>query len=320
MRELSLYLGRKSHTIQIGTGLLSQIPQENSVVITNPTVRTLHSSTLTCPILEIEDSENAKQLSTIETLCKQLIELGADRSTTIIALGGGVVGDVVGMTASVFMRGVPVIQVPTTLLAQVDSSIGGKTGVNLPQGKNLIGTFHQPSLVLSDINTLKTLPEKELRHGLAEVVKTAIIGDAELFELLENNLDKIMNKDEQILEEIVFRCAKVKAGIVERDEKESHERMKLNLGHTFGHTIETLSNYTIPHGDAVSIGLVKAAELANVEAERIKNLLEKIGLPTETTFTDSQIEQAMCSDKKRKNNKLRLVLPEKIGGVKIIEK
>jgi len=320
MKELQVNLGSRSCAIRIGTGLLSQIPQENSIVITNPTVNKLHSSTLNCPILEIEDSENAKQLGTIEKLCKQLIELNADRSTTLIALGGGVVGDITGMTAAVFMRGISVIQVPTTLLAQVDSSIGGKTGVNLPQGKNLIGTFHQPTLVLSDISTLKTLPEEELRHGLAEVVKTAIIGDSELFELLENNLDKIMGKNLAILEEIVFRCAKVKVGIVERDEKESSERMKLNLGHTFGHAIETLSNYTIPHGNAVSIGLVKAAELANVEVDRIKNLLKKIGLPTETTFTDAQIKQAMRADKKRKNNKLRLVLPEKIGSVKIIEK
>jgi len=312
MKEIRVGLGARSYMIKIGKGLLSEIPQENSIVITNPTVKKLHGSGLTCPVLEIEDSEKAKELKTAEKLCEQLIELGADRSTTIVALGGGVVGDVAGFTASVFMRGIPVVQVPTTLLAQVDSSIGGKTGVNLRQGKNLVGTFHQPKLVLSDINTLETLPEKEVQRGLAEAVKTAIIGDEELFALLEEKPGD--------LEEIVFRCARVKAGIVERDEKEAGERMKLNLGHTFGHAIEALSDYTIPHGEAVSIGLVKAAEMAGVEVDRIKNLLRGIGLPTETSFSDAEIEKAMRTDKKRKGGKIRIVLPERIGSVKVVEK
>jgi len=318
MKRIKVNLGRRSHEILIGENILGHIEQKNSVLITNERVHKLHAHHFNCPVLKIEDSERAKRMETVEKLCSELIKIGAGRETTLIALGGGVVGDVAGFTASVFMRGIPVVQVPTTLLAQVDSSIGGKTGVNLPQGKNLVGTFHQPSLVVSDISTLKTLPEKEIEHGLAEVVKTAIIGDAELFSLLENNLDSIKQRSLELLEEVVFRCAKVKAGIVERDEKESGERMKLNLGHTFGHAIETLSNFTIPHGDAVSIGLVRAAELSNVEVERIKNLLESIGLPTETSFSDAQIEHAMRADKKRKNGKLRLVLPEKIGSVKVV--
>lgn len=320
MKEVQVYLGRRSYTIKIGAGLLREIPQENCVVITNPTVRMLHGKSLKCPVLEIEDSENAKQLSTIEKLCEQLIELGADRSTTLVALGGGVVGDIAGMTASVFMRGIPVIQVPTTLLAQADSSVGGKTGVNLPQGKNLIGAFHQPKMVLSDVRALKTLPERELRNGLAEVVKTAIAGDAGLFSLLEKNLELIKQRDEALLEEIIVRCARIKAKIVERDEQEQgEERMKLNLGHTFGHAIESLSNYTIPHGEAVAIGLVKAAELAGVEADRIRNLLKAIGLPTETKFSESAIRGAMLADKKKHCGKIRVVVPVKIGEVKITE-
>ncbi|MFH1424330.1 MAG: 3-dehydroquinate synthase [archaeon] len=318
MRKITVDLGKRKHTVLVGTGLLGRVEQENAVCITNPTVRKLHGSFLKCPILEIGDSEMAKSLETVKKLCEELVELGANRGTALIALGGGVVGDTTGMAAASFMRGVPLIQVPTTLLAQVDSSIGGKVGVNLLQGKNLVGAFKQPKLVVSDVSLLKTLPEKEMQNGLAEVVKTAIVGDAGLFELIELELDQIMEKDETLQEEIVARCVKVKARIVEQDELEQRgERMKLNLGHTFGHAIEKLSNCTIPHGEAVAMGLVKAAELSGVEVERIRNLLERIGLPTETEFTDEELREAMKVDKKKQGEKIRVVVPKSIGEVEV---
>ena len=320
MEEFVIDIGTRKCPVRVGTGLLGEVEQENSVAVTNPTVREFHGSFLKCPVLEIEDSEKAKSIGTVERLCEELVELGADRGTRVIALGGGVVGDTAGFAAATFMRGVPLVQVPTTLLAQVDSSVGGKVGVNLPQGKNLVGAFKQPEQVVSDVSLLGTLPEREMRNGLAEIVKTAIIGDAELFSILEERLEDAMQREENLLEEIVTRCVKVKARIVERDEKEiTGERMLLNLGHTFGHAIEKLSGFEVPHGEAVAVGLVKAAELSGVEVGRIRDLLERIGLPTETEFSDAEIRGAMKTDKKKQGSTLRVVVPVEIGKAEVRE-
>jgi 3-dehydroquinate synthase len=257
-----------------------------------------------------------------------MLEMKCDRKSVLIALGGGVVGDLTGFTAATFQRGIPFIQIPTTLLSQVDSSVGGKTAVNHPRGKNMIGAFYQPKLVVIDLNTLSTLPKNQLRAGLSEVVKYGVIADEKLFVFLENNIQKILSLDSKCLEYIVKTSCAIKARIVEKDERESKYRMILNFGHTFGHAIETLTNYTeYLHGEAISIGMVQAA-LLSVESglcnkdlpKRITNLLKELGLPIQAHDLKSKdIIESMRHDKKNSHNKLRFVLPKSIGSVEIID-
>lgn len=270
--------------------------------------------------------EDHKNLTTVGTLTEKMVELGLDRHSTVIALGGGIPGDVAGFAASIYMRGIRYIQVPTTLLAQVDSSVGGKTGVNLPQGKNLVGTFHQPSLVFIDVSFIKTLPEREYLTGLAEVIKYGIIWDSGFFGFLEQNQSAIGSRDQECLQQIVHRCCAIKADIVAQDETEGGIRALLNLGHTFGHALEALTGYRrYNHGEAVAIGIVLAARLAaesgvlsSSDHDRIQNLIVSLGLPTTyERLVSSDIINQMRKDKKSVGGQLQLVLPTGIGSSQV---
>jgi 3-dehydroquinate synthase len=272
--------------------------------------------------LRFHAAEANKRLTTIERLASQLLELGADRGSTLIAVGGGVTGDVVGFLASVYLRGIPHIQVPTTLLAQVDSSIGGKNGVDLEEGKNLIGAFHQPQLIWMDLQFLETLPPEEFRQGMAEVIKTAMIGDEALWDYLEANREPLKHRRSEALYRIVSDCCKLKAKVVQLDERESGHRRVLNLGHTVGHALEKLSGYEIRHGDAVAIGLVAAAKLSvslgRFDARdlmRLERLCQAWELPVRvpSQFPPEAVLAAMQTDKKYIRGRLHFVLPVRIG-------
>ncbi|SVD27804.1 uncharacterized protein METZ01_LOCUS380658, partial [marine metagenome] len=243
-------------------------------------------------------------------------------------LGGGVIGDLTGFIAATYQRGIPFVQVPTTLLAQVDSSVGGKTAVNHPRGKNMIGAFYQPKLVVIDLDSLQTLPKKEFRAGLAEVIKYGVIADAKLFNFIEDNTKEILSLNSDCLEHIIETSCAIKAGVVEKDEHENRHRMILNFGHTFAHSIETLTNYTeYLHGEALAIGMVQAAWLS-VETGlctedvpmRITSLLKKIGLPTQPpNLKPKDIIKSMYYDKKTSHNKLRFILAKDIGSIEIVD-
>lgn len=281
--------------------------------------------------------ERDKSLPVLERLWKQMARIPLERSSTIAALGGGVVGDLCGFAASTYMRGINVVQIPTTLLAQTDASIGGKTAIDLPQAKNIVGTFHQPKAVLSDIGTLQTMSERQWRNSFAEVIKYGMIGDPVLFRLLETKTaallrsvsQKKFGREEWLqLETIVTHCAQVKADIVSRDERETKGlRMILNYGHTFAHAFEAASGYHLPHGEAVVVGMVLAARLARKEgmcseetARRQANLIREVGLPlrfSEKDYSVKRLLNFMKRDKKIRNGKLRLVLPREIGRVEV---
>ncbi|MFA5857490.1 MAG: 3-dehydroquinate synthase [Elusimicrobiota bacterium] len=274
----------------------------------------------------IPAGEKYKNLDTIKKIYAFFAAHFVERRTAVIAVGGGVVGDTAGFAAATYLRGVPVIHVPTTLLAQVDSSVGGKTGVDLAVGKNLVGAFYQPAAVVADTEVLKTLPLRELRGGLAEVVKYGVLADAGLFRILELTIGKVMGYNSGVLEQIVYRCVKIKAGIVEKDEYERYGlRAKLNLGHTFGHAVETLTGYKkYTHGEAVAIGTVVAAKTAESMgytvkglAVRIERLLHAYGLPTSwpKELGVEAVISAMARDKKVSDGKIKAVLPTKIGNV-----
>ena len=274
------------------------------------------------------DGETAKTLSTFEQVCRDLSKAGIDRRGTIVAVGGGVVGDVAGFAAATFLRGVRLIQIPTTLVAQVDSAIGGKTGVNLPEGKNLVGAFYQPALVLVDPELLSTLPPREFRAGSYEVIKYAVLGDRHLFEFLENRLPELVRQDRHALDWVLPRCIGLKAQIVSQDERESGPREALNLGHTFGHALESLTRYRrFLHGEAVGWGLIAAARLARAidwlesrEASRIESLVRAAGpLPALPKMHSARWIAAMRGDKKARVGRLRFILPRKIGEVRAAE-
>ncbi len=269
-------------------------------------------------IFSFEAGEKSKTLKTIEELSEAMVEKGFNRKDSIIALGGGVVGDIAGFLASIYLRGIPFVQIPTTLLAMVDSAIGGKTGVDLKAGKNLIGTITQPKAVFIDINFLKTLPENQIRSGLGEIIKYGVIKDEKFFTYLEKNLSKIFAHDEKVLNYIIKKSIDIKVEVVENDEKESKNRMILNYGHTYGHALEKLSNYTLLHGYAISIGMVIANQMAvekkllkQKDADRIKALFEKTGLPTYSMHKPT-IKDLM-TDKKSDGKSINFILPTKIG-------
>jgi 3-dehydroquinate synthase len=270
--------------------------------------------------------ETAKSLKTVQSCCDRLAAHRLERQSFIVALGGGVVGDLAGFVAATYLRGVAFVQAPTTLLAQVDSSVGGKVGVNLDAGKNLVGAFYQPRFVLCDLDTLKTLPPREFRAGLAEVIKYGIIYDAPLFARLERDLSKLAKLDPKILADIVARCCEIKAEVVSQDETETGLRAILNFGHTIGHALEAISSYEkYLHGEAISIGQVAAAELSaalldlpEVEAERIADLFRRAGLPTSVELNKRQVRQlskAMKLDKKVSGGEIKFVLAKRIGEV-----
>ena len=340
MKKLTVDLGSRSYEIHIACGLLAQSGPKlkeiglgpKLVIITNPVVRGLYGDALrqgltkngfSVAVLEVADGEEQKTLETAGWLYTELDNIYAERQTPILALGGGVIGDLAGFVAATYMRGVPLVHIPTTLLAQVDSSIGGKVAVNHGRLKNNIGVFYQPRLVISDIGTLKTLPAKEFANGLAEVIKSAVIGDREFFGFLEANLDRIKAREEKVLEKIVFRSARIKAEVVAKDETDLNLRNILNLGHTVGHAIETVSDFRIEHGAAVAMGMLAAADISNRlgileqgELDRLRKLIYGTGLPTEISSRRAkEIIQAMRHDKKIKGGQLRFVLPRAIGDV-----
>lgn len=344
MNKVKLRLGRDSYDIHVGRGLLMQTGTElkkigfndKLVIITDPTVRNLYGNTLKesltssgfkVLVLEVPKGEEQKSLETAGRLYQELTDFYAERTTPILALGGGVIGDLTGFVAATYMRGVPLIQIPTTLLAQGDSSIGGKVAVNHGLLKNKIGTFYHPRLTISDTSTLKTLSSRELSDGLSEIIKHGVIMDGEFFSYLEENIDQIKAIDERTLETIVSRSAKIKAGVVEKDELDLGLRNILNYGHTVGHAIESVSELKIWHGEAVAIGMLAEARISNQlgmldknELTRLKNVIAAAGLPTELPNLHlEELMQAMKHDKKIELGKLRFVLPDSIGKVFITD-
>lgn len=335
-RELGVNTPDGAYAIRLGRDLLERIGDslkafalaKTCAVVTNPTVRALYGQRVVRGleregfepvVLEVPDGEQYKNLDTVRGLYDQFIAARLERRSPVFALGGGVIGDTVGFAAATYMRGVPFVQIPTTLLAMVDSSIGGKVAVDHPAGKNLIGAFKFPLCVIADMNTLDTLPVEEYRAGMAEVIKHGVLGDANLFDALQaRKLD----------DELLAQALQVKVEIVERDPFEENVRAHLNLGHTFGQAIETLANFQMRHGDAVAMGLACAARLAaNLNwchaqtRDEIIALLEKFELPTRvpSAFSPAQIVAAMGRDKKVKNKRVRFVLPTEIGHVDIAE-
>lgn len=272
--------------------------------------------------IEVPAGEGSKQGRQLARLWAALAQAQAGRDAVVVAVGGGVVGDLAGFAAATWNRGVDLVQVPTTLLSMVDASIGGKTGINLAQGKNLVGAFHQPRLVVADLETLKTLPDREFRAGLAEVVKYALIGDAGLFSLLERNAGDILVRRPALLEKIVEKCASHKARVVALDERESGPRMLLNFGHTFGHAIETATGYRrYLHGEAVAIGLCAAARLSGKGLEgRVRGLIRQLGLPDRAPgLKPEALQRLAAGDKKARGGRVRYVVLDRIGAARVAE-
>jgi len=273
----------------------------------------------------IDDGETAKNLSTVERACRDLVRAGADRRSLIVAVGGGVVGDVAGFVAASYARGIGLIHVPTTVVAQVDSAIGGKTGVNLPEGKNLVGAFYPPQGVVADPEMLSTLPPREFRSGIYEIIKYGVIGDAKLFEFLEGNLEKVLRRERAALAYVIERSISQKARVVSEDEHESGLREILNFGHTFAHALESVTRYRkYLHGEAVGWGMIVAARLAVEKGmlsprdeERVARVISRVGpLPAWPFAPPSRLIVAMQADKKTRAGRLRFVLPERIGRVR----
>ena len=309
-------------TILVGESigsLKNYAPLERTVIITDENVRRLYQKDFPpCKVIEIGSGEKVKTLESVREIYQRLTELEAGRSSFIVGIGGGVVCDIAGFVASTYMRGVEFGFVSTTLLSQVDASVGGKNGVNLGGYKNMVGVFNQPEFVVCDLNLLKTLPEKELLSGFAEIVKHAVIGDPELFSYLEANYERGLSLDTEVLKRLVCDSIVIKSSIVNRDEKETGERRKLNFGHTFGHAIEKTAG--ISHGEAVSAGMVIASELSKKrgylspeEAEKIVTLLKKLKLPYRIQIDHSGVLDALKKDKKRNGVSINFVLLKAIG-------
>jgi 3-dehydroquinate synthase len=332
MYELAVNLGERSYPIFIGQGLLGggfnlgrYVAGSDCLVVSNETVAPLYRDKLLQDLtglsvtsIDLPDGEAFKSMATMQSILDALVRERAGRDTTVIALGGGVVGDIAGFAAACYMRGVGFIQVPTTLLAQVDSSVGGKTGVNHEGGKNLIGAFHQPRAVLIDTDTLDTLPDRELKAGIAEVIKYGAICDADFFAWLEANMQALLRRDAGVLAFAIRRSCELKAEVVAEDEREAGRRAILNFGHTFGHAIERCQGYgDWLHGEAVAAGMVMAARLSGIgdkDVARLRNLIAAAGLPIEPPHIDAaDWMAAMGMDKKVQDRRLRFVLLDAIG-------
>ena len=338
MQTLKVELANRSYPIHIGRNLLSDaslilpyLKRKHVAIVTNTTVAQLYleklSQTLQAagvkviPII-LPDGEAYKNSETLNKIYDALLQNRCERSTTLIALGGGVIGDLTGYAAATYLRGVPFIQIPTTLLSQVDSSVGGKTGINHPLGKNMIGAFYQPQLVLADIDTLQTLPAREFSAGVAEVIKYGLIRDTDFFDWLETNMADLMQLNEQVLSYAIYRSCQNKAEVVANDEHEQGERALLNLGHTFGHAIENAMGYGVwLHGEAVAAGTVMAADLSQrmgwlspTQVTRIKASFVAANLPVEAPKLGvERYLDLMGLDKKVENGKIRLILQQGIG-------
>ncbi len=341
MRTVRVSLAERSYRILVGGSLLGRLGMEcarlglgrRCALVTDERVAPLHSAAALKSLVAagfdpllvtVPAGEKAKSLKVVGRCYDQFAAARLERKSFVVALGGGVVGDLAGFVAATYLRGVAFVQVPTTLLSQVDSSVGGKVGVNLPAGKNLIGAFYQPKLVLCDLDTLKTLPDREFRSGLAEVIKYGIIHDAAFFRRLERSLDRILARDPSELAAVVARCCAIKADVVGQDETESGLRAILNYGHTIGHGLEAISSYgKYLHGEAISIGQVAASHLSAFrlgmpakDVERIRSLLERAGLPVTVRLTPSQrrdLFSAMSLDKKVSAGEIKFVLARGIG-------
>jgi 3-dehydroquinate synthase len=343
MVQIHINLDQNSYNIEIGNNICHKIIEfladknySKIIIITDDNIAKLHLNNFEQEIIKsklpikkiiLKNGENSKNFTNLEKITEEALNFPIDRKSLIIAFGGGVIGDISGFSASILLRGIDFIQVPTTLLAMTDSSVGGKTAINSNFGKNLIGSFYQPKLVVCDLNFLQTLPDRDFLSGYAEIVKYGLITDAEFFDFLEENLDKIKAKNSYILAKIVAKSCEIKAKVVSEDEKEHGLRRILNFGHTFGHIFETETNYNgeILHGEAVAIGMIMAAKMSEKlglltknEFEIIKNHLKKANLPISAyDFRDKWDEGKLIShlhkDKKVKNNALTFILLEKIG-------
>lgn len=341
MKKVKVNLGERSYQILIGAGVLFKLkgalrelrPGKAAIVVTNPTIKRLYGSLMVKALKgsglevyfeQVPDSEKSKSTSECTNLIEKFAGLDRGKGVFVIAFGGGVIGDLAGFAASVYRRGIPYIQVPTTLLAQVDSSIGGKVAIDLPCGKNLIGSFYQPRLVLIDTTFLETLPPMQIEQALAEIIKYAVIAESRFFQFLEKHLDQILKKKRAKLEHVIEICSKIKAGIVEQDETDKKgKRMILNLGHTTAHALEAASGFSsdYSHGYAVALGMLVACEIARQldlistkVVGRIEALIRKAGLPTKISrISLSDILKAQAYDKKFSGGKNRFVLPVGIG-------
>jgi 3-dehydroquinate synthase len=347
MEEIHVSLGDRSYPIAIGAGWLARIGERvreavgpkaiRAAVVSDSRVAPLYASRVSDALrgsgfavaeIQIPEGEQHKNLAWLALLYDRLIEAQIERSSPVVAVGGGVVGDLAGFAAATVLRGVPLVHVPTTLLAQVDAAIGGKTAINHAAGKNLIGAFHQPRLVAIDVDTLRTLPRREYVAGLAEVVKYGAILDAELFEKLERSAEALLRQDSAMLVGIVSRCCRLKAAVVESDETEGGYRAILNFGHTIGHAIETLTEYRrLLHGEAVGIGMICAARLSRAVAslsradvDRLERLLHAFGVPTQVPadLRRDQIALAIEADKKASGGKIQFVCLESIGKTRFV--
>jgi len=328
--------GSRSYPIHIGAGLIGRaelyrpyLAGGSAAIVTNAVVAPLYLSQVRQALkgarlteIVVPDGEQTKSWEVLETVFDALLAARCGRDTLLVALGGGVVGDLAGFAAAVYQRGIPFLQVPTTLLAQVDSSVGGKTAINHARGKNMIGAFHQPRAVISDVSTLDTLPDRELRAGLAEVIKHALALDLAFVDWLERNMEKVLERDRGALTYAVKRCCELKAGIVAADEREAGVRALLNFGHTFGHAIEAGAGYgSWLHGEAIAAGMVMAAELSlglnligKADVARVRRLIERAGLPLRgPALAPQRLMELMAGDKKAAQGKLRFVVLEGLG-------
>lgn len=337
MRCVNVNLGQRSYPIHIGSGLLDRLHEfvvplapTSIAIVTNGVVARLYAERAqraldglaATTVIDLPDGEQSKRWDSVAHIVDTLVHARIDRRGVIVALGGGVVGDIAGFAASIYMRGVRYVQVPTTLLAQVDSSVGGKTGINHPAGKNLIGAFHQPSVVVSDTDVLRTLPPRELSAGLAEILKHGLIADADYFEKVTTAIDSLRAGDAATLVDAIAGSCEIKASIVARDEKEVGERALLNLGHTFGHAIEAMTGYSRwLHGEAVGCGLVLAAQLSwalgsltKSDAQKIGAAVKRAGLPTRVEgLSASGAIESMRGDKKVDAGEIRFIVLDRIG-------
>ncbi len=334
-RSYPIYIGQK--VLANADYLLPHIHGKQVCIVTNDTVAPIYLekvrsllSDFQVDVVVLPDGESHKTLATVELIYNSLLDNRHNRTTTLIALGGGVVGDMTGYAAATYQRGVNFVQIPTTLLSQVDSSVGGKTGVNHPKGKNMIGAFYQPQCVLIDTDVLQTLPDRELSAGMAEVIKYGLLADADFYQWIERHLDKLMSLEYDIIVEAIERSCQIKSDVVAEDERESGIRATLNLGHTFGHAIEAAQGYGVwLHGEAVAAGMVVALELSALmgsisgnEVDRLRSILSQAGLPKvlPRDMTPDQFIELMGLDKKVIDGKLRLVLLESVGKAMVTDK